>query len=524
MFSRKGLVTLWLLLACGGIGNAQSSLYEGCSVQAFETRPEAAVEACTAILDAGGVPDRARAEALKIRARSLHTIGHLDEAIGDYEVALPLAPDDPELHLRRGWTAYDKLDFDLVRRQAEQALKLKPGYADANDLIGSVLAHPSVRRFDEARAAYNETIRADPGNPVFRYQLLEHWVSTPGALEVADTLLQLPAPSITKPNAIEYYRKRTSFRTAVTLERGKMLATLGKFDDARATFDRAVQDDPGALSYAWRAAFLLERSALPTPMNHGQPCLEPPLPDGGDVRQLVAAHLSRALFFIETYELKRALSEADAALGLDQASVEARHLVARLAMSTGDLARAEREILIAIKESPDDMNLRATDAIRLQLQPARREALHEFYDILSRHPDHAFSREARAKLLLSMRRFKEAVADLDVLLADDNSKAILWSFRAMAYLGMNEPRRAVADFNKAMDDHPGQFDLLTGRASAYELAGDGEAALRDFDTILGPIDGTPNYALGGDQLAKYRTRRASFWSALTALQMRRPKW
>ena len=275
----------------------------------------------------------------------------------------------------------------------------------------------------------------------------------------------------------------------------------------------------GLIGCAWAApaddpippAGLIEVASNPCLLaksGHSQPCPEPQLPDGGDVRQLVAARLSRALFFIETYELKKALSEADAALELDQASVEARHLVARLAMSTGDLARAEREILIAIKESPDDVNLRATNAVRLQLQPARREALREFNEILAQHPDHAFSREARAKLLLSMHRAKEAVVDLDVLLANENPKTILWSLRATAYLGMNEPQRAVADFTKAMDDHPGQLDLLTGRAAAYVLAGDREAALRDFDTILGPIDGAPNYALGGDQLAKYRTRRA----------------
>jgi tetratricopeptide (TPR) repeat protein len=107
-----------------------------------------------------------------------------------------------------------------------------------------------------------------------------------------------------------------------------------------------------------------------------------------------------------------------------------------------------------------------------------------------------------------MGRAKRANADLDVLLADDNPRAILWSLRASAYLGMNEPQRAIADLNKAMDDDPGRFDLLTKRATAYELAGNWAAALRDFDTILGPIGGAPKYALGGDELAKYRTRRA----------------
>jgi predicted Zn-dependent protease len=123
----------------------------------------------------------------------------------------------------------------------------------------------------------------------------------------------------------------------------------------------------------------------------------------------------------------------------------------------------------AVEESPDDVNLRATNAIRLQLQPARGAALRELNAILAQHPEHAFSREARAKLSLSMRRAKGAVADLDVLLADDNPKTILWSLRATAYLQTNEPQRAIADFTKAMEDHPGQLDLLSGRVAAYEL-------------------------------------------------------
>jgi tetratricopeptide (TPR) repeat protein len=267
----------------------------------------------------------------------------------------------------------------------------------------------------------------------------------------------------------------------------------------------AAADDPippaGLIEVASNACLLAK-------LGHGQPCPEPQLPDGGNLRQLVAARLSRALFFIETYELNKALSEADTALALDQGNVAARHLVARLAMSTGDWARAERELLVAMREAPDDVNLRATNAIRLQLQPARREALRELNAILAQHPEHAFSREARARLLLSTRRANVAIADLDVLLADDNPKPILWSLRAAAYLQMNEPQRAIADFTKAMEDHPGQFDLLSGRLAAYELAGDDTAALRDLDTILGPIDGVPNYALGGDELAKYRTARA----------------
>jgi tetratricopeptide (TPR) repeat protein len=144
---------LSLLLVCGGTCNSQSLLDEGCSVQGFEAQPATTVNVCTSILDAGGLSHSARAEALKIRARSLHSLGRLDEAISDYESALLLAPDDPELHVRRGWTAYDRHEFERVFGEAERALQLKPGYASAHDLIGAVFAHSTIRKFQAARAA-----------------------------------------------------------------------------------------------------------------------------------------------------------------------------------------------------------------------------------------------------------------------------------------------------------------------------------------------------------------------------------
>jgi tetratricopeptide (TPR) repeat protein len=241
---------------------------------------------------------------------------------------------------------------------------------------------------------------------------------------------------------------------------------------------------------------------------HGQPCEPPPLPELGDAAQLAAAHISRSRYFIDTQELGQALSEADAALELDPADVETRHLVARLAMSVGDYARAEREILAAIRQSPEDANLRVTNAVRLQIQSTWRIALREFDAIILQHPDHAFARETRAKLLLSHGRAKEAVADLNALLSGDHQRIDLLALRATAYLAMNEAQQAVTDYTEAMMAQPQRLDLMTGRARAYELAGDDEAALRDLDAILGPLDGKPNYAIDGDLLARYRTERA----------------
>src|SRR5580700_5634537 len=117
MLLRGAAITLWLV-ASWTFGHGQALAEPACNVAAFETQPEATVAACTAVLDKSGLSDAERAGTLKIRARSLHTTGRLDDAIKDYDAALLLAPKDPELHLRRGWTAYDKADFKTVLDQA----------------------------------------------------------------------------------------------------------------------------------------------------------------------------------------------------------------------------------------------------------------------------------------------------------------------------------------------------------------------------------------------------------------------
>ncbi|HTC05575.1 MAG TPA: hypothetical protein VK749_19360, partial [Xanthobacteraceae bacterium] len=172
MHLRSGAIVLWLMVGWAA-GHDQALAQPACSVAAFEIQPEATVEACTAVLDKSGLSDSERAETLKIRARSLHVTGRLDDAIKDYDAALLLAPNDPELHLRRGWTAYDKVDFQTVLDQANEAIKLKPDYADAYDLVGAMLARREVGRQHEAMAVFAEAIRLDPNVPLFHIHLMD---------------------------------------------------------------------------------------------------------------------------------------------------------------------------------------------------------------------------------------------------------------------------------------------------------------------------------------------------------------
>jgi predicted Zn-dependent protease len=240
----------------------------------------------------------------------------------------------------------------------------------------------------------------------------------------------------------------------------------------------------------------------------GQPCQLPELAASADATQQAAARIARAQFYIDTGDKPHAIVEADEALKLTPDDVDIRHLVARLAMSTGNVDRAERELGIALQRRPDDANLQATAATRLLLVN-NAEALAAFNKIVSVHPDHRYSRESRAKLLMELGRPKEAVADLDVLLAQDQRDIILLALRADAGLAAGDPRQAVADLTEALRQSPGRYDLITARAVANAILGDDTAALDDYEKLLGPIGGAqPNYAIAGNQIAEFRMQRA----------------
>ena len=99
-------------------------------------------------------------------------------------------------------------------------------------------------------------------------------------------------------------------------------------------------------------------------------------------------------------------------------------------MSMGDYLRAARDIAMALQQSPDDPNIAASNAALMELQQNPDAALDAFSEILARHPDHKFSRLARAKLFLSLAQPENAIADFDVLLAGDSTDSALLPLRA----------------------------------------------------------------------------------------------
>jgi tetratricopeptide (TPR) repeat protein len=264
-----------------------------------------------------------------------------------------------------------------------------------------------------------------------------------------------------------------------------------------------VELSPGAGTIATRPSPCFD------PRHQDDPACEPPaMAQSGEPKVQLQSRIARARHFAELYKHEAARQEIDAALSIDPSSLEARHFSARLALTTGDFTLAEREILAALAQAPRQSDLRATRATITELKSAKWEAVREFESILATDPTHAYSRFAAARLRRSLGHTEAAIAHLDRLLMQDANHQNARMMRGLARLAVNEPAAAIDDLNIALAKDPHRLDLITARIEAFRLLGDNRSALSDYESILGPVGGRPNYALGGDRLAKFLAQRA----------------
>lgn len=280
-----------------------------------------------------------------------------------------------------------------------------------------------------------------------------------------------------------------------------MLAVAGP---ARAVDLRAEIDDAGAGMVVPRVGPCL----LANRSRQGPACPEPAVVTGGDNAGRVANRLDRASWFIAMQNLDKARVEADLAVAIDNTDVAARLLRARLAVTLHDEGIVTQDVAVLSAKAPSNPDVQATAAFVLVMKGANLEALREYHRIVSEHPDHLYSREQRARLLMIMHRPDAAVADLNVILEAKPNDRIASALRseAMQALGRNLP--AVADLKAGQDAEPGNAGDLAARADAYARADNGDMALKYYDKLLAILDGgSPLYAMPNDMRAKLLAKR-----------------
>lgn len=258
---RSDLRHLLLLVFSLGVGATcpnTTAYADVCSAYAFEKDAVATFASCTTLLKSD-LATVDKAQAFKIRGRAAHRLDRLEEAISDFDAALKLTPNDPELYIRRGWTYYDQLDNEAAYKFAAHALTLNANEDGAYDLAGAVMMR--FGDFVRAKAMFDDAVRLRPHNILarfHRYQLFDATRKLPEALAELDGILDLPIV-VTRGSSLKlhplYGDQRATFRITAGLHRAFVLYALGRDDEVKGVHDQLVIEDPSALTFALRATY-----------------------------------------------------------------------------------------------------------------------------------------------------------------------------------------------------------------------------------------------------------------------------
>lgn len=107
------------------------------------------------------------------------------------------------------------------------------------------------------------------------------------------------------------------------------------------------------------------------------------------------------------------------------------------------------------------------------------------------------ARRLRADLYCVLKRFAEAIKDIDALEADGATLSDgMHETRAGCYSGLGKHAQAIADYSAAISLRPNTTRLRVKRAESYLHAGQYEKAVADFTRVI-EVDGKDGNFMGG---------------------------
>lgn len=138
---------------------ATSLLKEGVAASGRGDKDEA-IRLYTKALDAGGLSIDNQVVAFNNRGNAYKNKGQYDRAIQDYDQALRLKPDYAEAFNNRGIAYWKKGQFDRAIQDYDQAIRLKPD--DALAYGNRAFARKALGQIDQAKADAKRALELDP--------------------------------------------------------------------------------------------------------------------------------------------------------------------------------------------------------------------------------------------------------------------------------------------------------------------------------------------------------------------------
>lgn len=118
-------------------------------------------------------------------------------------------------------------------------------------------------------------------------------------------------------------------------------------------------------------------------------------------------------------------------------------------------------------------------------------AIRVFTGCIMKRPEHGHAYYCRANAYAKLKRYEDAITDLNKAIELDPRYAAVWNNRGVSYGMLDQPSRAIADLNRAIELDPDYPGAWFNRGVAQNELGYPEKAVGDYSRA---IELDPNYA------------------------------
>ena len=209
------------------------------------------------------------------RGNNLRALNRPDDALAAYDRAIGLNPRGAEAHLNRANILVERKQFDDALRSCQKAVANAPRFAEAHSNLGNILV--LARREEEALTAYDQALALKPDFSeavTNRAHALHALGRDDDALAAYSAVIERwpdHAPAwYNRGKLLEDSRRpeeaREDYETAIRLQPnftfahinlGTILHEENRFDDALRHYELAIALDPGAANAHWNKAGIM---------------------------------------------------------------------------------------------------------------------------------------------------------------------------------------------------------------------------------------------------------------------------
>jgi tetratricopeptide (TPR) repeat protein len=326
--------------------------------------------------------------------------------------------------------------------------------------------------------------------------------SKPGAVragDLEDCNAALPANSEPACTAVINESSRSvDDRLKAYVGRARAYLETARLDQALGDLNTAISINPNLpAAFFWRGQVYRRKGDV----DHAIEDLTRAIIQAGGIDR--ASYLARAQLFMAKGDYAHAIADFDKLLSVtpDDKAVQQQRQSA-IAMQTelatvregqpavppqapvqGPIAASPPQTVVPGTASPSAVPL-IEQGRQLMAQRRFAEALARFNQILAGDPRNEAALRLRSIALFALNRFAESKGDMDTLIKLKPNDAQLLATRGMTSIGLKQLDQATADIDRAISLDPNNAVAYLGRGMADRMTGKFKEAITDFDRSI----------------------------------------